>query len=160
MRAALTAGRDLLWLEDDVTVNAHLPAALDLAQQQEHPVVLCNIEAQCEPEHVSQAVDAGAPMPLHVAHLVNVMQWAGSQAVYIPRVAMPFLLANRHVLTDRPHVAFDVALRNAYSEAGLPLVSVFPNPVQHMNEPSARKVTRGERLRLVRTSRTFDWPQG
>lgn len=157
MNKALDLGVDLLFIEDDVVTDEHLHAALELAATVEHPTALCVLPPECQPPDLLRRMDAGEPIPLHLRELPNVQLFWGSQTVYVPRAAMPFLLSSPHLNHPGSRLAFDTAIRNAYGEARLPLFGVFPNPVQHLNEPSARKVTTNEAPRDTRVSPTFGW---
>lgn len=159
MNRALDLGRDLLFIEDDVVADDHLPAALELAATVEHPTVLCVLPPECQPPDIMRAISANEPVPLQVRELPGVEVFWGSQMVYVPRAAMPFLLSSPFVRHPGHRLAFDTAIRNAYREVASPLYGVFPNPVQHLNEPSARKVTRQEAPRAVRVSPTYGWRQ-
>jgi len=156
MNAALDRGQDLLFIEDDVIADDTLPTALALAATVEHPTVLCVLPDECQPPDIMRRIELGEPVPQTIRRLPGVDSFWGSQMVYVPRAAMPFLLSSPHLNHPGQHrLAFDTAIRNAYREVRLPIFGVFPNPVQHLNEPSARKVTRQEAPRRTRVSPTF-----
>lgn len=159
MRTALDHGKDLLWLEDDIHANDRLPDALALAARQEWPSVLCNIPPECQPEEFEAARTSGAPMPMTALPIPNLKTWGGSQAVYFPRATLPPLLASPYVMGDDRRWAFDTAVRETYIEGGMTLLGIFPNPVQHDNEPNALSVTLGQRSRPKRESPSFGWPE-
>lgn len=157
MAYAAARDADLLWLEDDIRADDRIVDALALCVGADHPVTLFVSDLDHHPQVVRDAMVSGRPMPLQIHEIPAVGSWWGSQAVYIPRRCMRLLASSPYMLGSYDALAFDTAIRNIYRDHDLPLYGVFPNPVQHMNEPSARKVTRDEPLRRERVSPTYGW---
>lgn len=143
---------DLLFLEDDVTLDSGAAPAIAAAQETGEIVTLFLGKRYFLPERVQEEADAarenGTPIPGRLLPVCRFDHWFGTQALYIP---------HHHVLGmleqwgTYPLIAFDQPTRGTPLTLEAPfdtfvhdyikhhtggLLAAFPTPAAHWNEPT------------------------
>jgi hypothetical protein len=176
---AAAAGTSLLFLEDDLLVNAHLfRRHLQEAEARQVPVTFCLIRESLYPLGVRDCIKRKRPLPVTIVRLVGAdadRGFHGSMAVFLPKAMTAYAGENPgdFMNADGSHLRHPVLvadkLRNKVcgfdfwvkevSNAFGGLHAGIPNSVDHLDPPSVRArlgkmPARSGRMR----SGTFGWP--
>jgi hypothetical protein len=151
-------GHDVLFLEDDVDADETLPAWLDLARSQPHPVTFCVVRPAFHPPLIRKALELRVPIPTGLLPIANVgTAWYGTQAIYLPASLVEFIVSHPAFLEQNLHrgeltwTGFDLFLREYLPASEWRLLGAFPNPVEHRDPPKlvARRLPLSPRKSLT-----------
>ena len=133
-------GRDVLFLEDDITADHTLPAWIDRARDLQQPVTFCVVRAHMQPDHVTRALRRRRPIPTGLWPL-RMTGWYGTQAVYLPRDLVAWAVDHPAFMQMNMHkgqltwTGFDLFVREHLPSTRWRMHGAFPNPVQHRDAP-------------------------
>lgn len=178
-RIADAANAGLLFLEDDLLVDAHLfPRHVSMAESLGHPVTFCLLREALYPLGIRDCLKRKRPLPVSIVHLNGAdadRGFHGSMAVYLPRAMTSYAAENPHdfMTDDGRHLTepvlvadkvrhkvcgFDFWVKEVSASFG-GLHAAIPNSIDHVHETSVRARLRGERADGGRErSGTFGWP--